>query len=175
MASYNSLNKVMIMGRLGRDPEIRYSANNFPIANFSVATSENVKDQSGNYVEKTTWHNIVVLGNQAENCSKFLKKGSMVFVEGRIQNRKYQDKNGIEKYVSEIISNMVRFLDSRESSQGQYQSGGGAAPQERVYSKPQQQGAAPAQPEKKNRDEFNKAISDAYNSSDVDDDDDLPF
>ena len=85
----SGLNKVMLIGRLGRDPEIRYSANNTPICNFSLATSDRIR-KGDNFEEKTEWHRIVVFGNQAENASKFLKKGSLVFVDGKIQSRTYQ-------------------------------------------------------------------------------------
>lgn len=114
----SGLNKVMLIGRLGRDPEIRYSSNNTPICNFSIATSERVK-KGDNFEEKTEWHRIVVFGNQAENASKFLKKGSLVFVDGRIQSRTYQDKDGNERTVFEIIANSLNFLDPKDNMNGQ--------------------------------------------------------
>jgi len=116
MSSYNSMNKVYLLGKLGKNPELKYSQNNIAIANFSLATSENIKGQDGNYVEKTTWHNIVVFRKVAENCSKFLTKGSTVFIEGKLQNRSYSDKNGNEKYVTEVVAESVRFLDSKEKN-----------------------------------------------------------
>lgn len=116
MSNFNSMNKAYILGRLGKDPEVRYSQSGIAIANFSVATSENYKNQSGEYEEKRTWHQIVVFKNQAENCAKFLKKGSLVMVEGKIQNRSYTDKSGNERYISEIVADVVRFLDSKENS-----------------------------------------------------------
>ncbi len=129
MSSYSSLNKVMLLGRLGRDPEIKYSASGTAICNLSVATSESIK-KGNDFEEKTEWHRVVVFGSQAENASKFLKKGSLVFIEGRIQYRSYQDKDGNDRYTTEIVSNMVRFLDLKDSS-GQertYQSSGNAVP-----------------------------------------------
>ena len=111
----SGLNKVMLIGRLGRDPEIRYSANNTPICNFSLATSDRIR-KGDNFEEKTEWHRIVVFGNQAENASKFLKKGSLVFVDGKIQSRTYQDKDGNERTVVEIIANSLNFLDPKENS-----------------------------------------------------------
>lgn len=113
MSSFNSLNKVMILGRLGRDPEKKYTASGVAVCNFSVATSESVKKGSS-FEEKTEWHKIIVFGNQAETVSKYVKKGSLVFIEGKIQSRSYQDKEGHEKYVTEIIANSVRFLDLKE-------------------------------------------------------------
>lgn len=121
MTSFNSLNKVMLLGRLGRDPEKKYTTSGIAVCNFSVATSESVKKGTA-YEEKTEWHKVIVFGNQAETVSKFLKKGSLVFLEGRIQSRSYQDKDGNEKHITEIIANTVRFLDMKE-----------AGPSERVY------------------------------------------
>ncbi|MBR6422336.1 single-stranded DNA-binding protein [bacterium] len=116
----SGLNKVLLIGRLGRDPEIRYSSNNTPICNFSLATSDRIR-KGDSFEEKTEWHRIVVFGNQAENASKFLKKGSLVFVDGKIQSRTYQDKDGNERTVFEIIANSWNFIDSNKenSSSGQ--------------------------------------------------------
>jgi single-strand DNA-binding protein len=141
MSSYSSLNKVMLLGRLGRDPEIKYSAAGTAICNISVATSENIK-KGNDFEEKTEWHRIVVFGSQAENTSKFLKKGSLVFIEGRIQYRSYQDKDGNDKYVTEIIANMVRFLDLKESggSDRTYQSSSSPA------AKPESSEKQPSEP-----------------------------
>lgn len=112
--SFNTMNKATILGRLGQDPELNYSRNQNPITKFSVATSESVKTQNG-YDERTEWHNIVVFGNQAENANKFLRKGSLVLVEGRIQTNRYQDKSGIDKRYTQIIADVVRFLDSKDN------------------------------------------------------------
>jgi single-strand DNA-binding protein len=125
MSSFNSLNKVMLLGRLGRDPDKKYTNSNIAVCNFSIATSESVK-KGDSWEEKTEWHKIVVFGNQAENVSKFVKKGSLVFIEGRIQSRSYQDKDGNEKYITEIVANLIRFLDMKENADSErtYQSGG---------------------------------------------------
>ena len=125
MSSFNSLNKVMLLGRLGRDPEKKYTNSGVAVCNFSLATSESVK-KGNSWEDKTEWHKIVVFGNQAENVSKFVKKGSLVFVEGRIQSRSYQDKDGNDKYVTEIVSNLIRFLDMKDPQEGErtYQPGG---------------------------------------------------
>jgi single-strand DNA-binding protein len=117
MASFNSINKAMIMGRLGRDPELRASQSGTSIVNFSVATSERKRAQDGTFTEKTEWHNIVAFGNIADNCGRFIKKGSLVFVEGKIQTRSYTDKSGVEKYRTEILADSIHFLDSRDSNQ----------------------------------------------------------
>ncbi|MGI6393303.1 MAG: single-stranded DNA-binding protein [bacterium] len=151
MSSFNSLNKVLLLGRLGRDPEKKYTNSGIAVCNFSMATSESVRKGSG-YEEKTEWHRIVAFGNQAENVARFVKKGSLVFVEGRIQSRSYQDKEGNERYVTEIISNSIRFLDMKESSDGE----------ERVYQK---------------KEEGEKEIlkEEESEAPAIDDDDDLPF
>lgn len=104
------LNKAMIIGYLGKDPEVRFTQGGEPVCGFSVATSEKWKDKSGELKEQTTWHNIVVWGKQAEACGKFLAKGRQVYVEGSIVNRSYDDKDGNKKYISEIKARDVRFL-----------------------------------------------------------------
>ena len=98
-----SLNKVQLIGNLGRDPEIRYTGDNRAIANLTVATSESWKDQSGQRQERTEWHRVVVFGPLAEVCEKYLKKGSNVYFEGKLQTRKWEDKDGNERYTTEIV------------------------------------------------------------------------
>ncbi len=106
-----SLNKVMLIGRLGRDVELRYANNGNAVGNFSVATSEQWKDKEGNKQERTEWHNIVAWGKLAENCSAYIRKGSQVYVEGNIRTRSYDDKVGTKRYVTEIVAQQVKFLD----------------------------------------------------------------
>jgi len=151
MSSFNSLNKVLLLGRLGRDPEKKYTGSGIAVCNFSVATSESVK-KGNSYEEKTEWHKVIVFGNQAENVTKFVKKGSLVFIEGRIQSRSYQDKEGNDKYVTEIIANSVRFLDVKDSSD------------ERIYSNK----------ETKIENEGSVSASEK-NNVDITEEDDLPF
>lgn len=114
------VNKVILLGRLGKDPELKYSASQYPVARFSLATSERKKDTaSGNWVEHTEWHNIVTFAKTAENCSKFLKKGSEVYIEGKIQTNKWQDKEGKDRYTTEILANTVQFVGAKAgASQG---------------------------------------------------------
>jgi len=107
------VNKVFLLGRLGKDPDLRFSQNQTPICNFSLATSERRKDASGQWSDHTEWHNIVVFGKVAENCSNFLKKGREVFIEGRIQTRKWQDKEGKDRYTTEILAQSVQFIGSK--------------------------------------------------------------
>lgn len=115
-----AVNKVILVGRLGKDPELRYTPQQIPVCNFSLATGERRKDANGNWVEHTEWHNIVVFNKTAENCANFLKKGREVYLEGKIQTKKWQDKEGRDRYTTEIIANTVQFLGGKEA--------GGASP-----------------------------------------------
>lgn len=108
------VNKVILLGNLGKDPEVRYTNQQMAICTFSLATSERRKDQSGNWGEHTEWHNVVTFGKTAENCSNYLKKGRQVFIEGKIQTRKWQDKEGKDRYTTEILANTVQFVGGRE-------------------------------------------------------------
>ncbi len=106
------MNKVILLGRLGKDPELHHTANGKTVCNFSVATSESWKDAEGNRQERTEWHNIVVWGKQAESCGEHLAKGQQVAVEGSIRSRSYDDKNGVKRTVVEIVAERVEFLGS---------------------------------------------------------------
>jgi len=111
------VNKVILIGNLGNDPEVRYMPNGSPIANISIATTESWRDkQSGERQEKTEWHRIVMFGRLAEICGEYLKKGSKVYIEGRLQTRKWQDKSGADRYTTEVICNDMQMLDSRGGS-----------------------------------------------------------
>ena len=118
------LNKVMIIGRLGRDPELKYAASGMPITNLRIATDESYVDRDGNKVERTEWHSVAVFQRAAENCANYLSKGSLVFVEGSLQTRKWQDQNGQDRYTTEIKALRVQFLDRK----GARQSGGDDVP-----------------------------------------------
>lgn len=113
-----SVNKVILVGNLGQDPELRYTQNGKAVANFSIATSENWKDKDGNKQEETEWHRIVVWGKQAESCEKYLSKGRQVYVEGRIKTNKWQDDDGNDRYSTEIVANTVQFLSGSSSGGG---------------------------------------------------------
>jgi single-strand DNA-binding protein len=109
------VNKVILVGNLGKDPEVRYSPNGQAVANVTLATSESWKDKNtGEKVEKTEWHRIVFWGKLAEIAGEYLKKGSQIYVEGRLQTRKWQDKDGHDKYTTEIVANEMQMLGSRE-------------------------------------------------------------
>jgi len=116
MAS-RSINKVILIGNLGQDPELRYTSAGVPVATFTLATNESWKDQDGNLQERTQWHNIIAWRKLAEICGEYLKKGSRVYIEGRIQYRNYDDKNGIKRYVTEIIADQMMMLDTKGASQ----------------------------------------------------------
>lgn len=116
-----SLNKVILIGRLGRDPETRYMPNGDAVCNFSVATSESWKDQSGQKKERTEWHAITIYRKLAEIAAKYLQKGSQVYIEGRIQSRKYTGKDGIERTAYEIVCSEMKMLGSKaEGGEGQH-------------------------------------------------------
>jgi single-strand DNA-binding protein len=108
-----SVNKVILVGRLGRDPETRYTSGGQAVANFSVATDETYKDKSGERQKRTEWHKIVVWAKQAEIAQQYLKKGSLVFIEGRIQSREWQDKEGQKRTSYEIVATNFRMLGGR--------------------------------------------------------------
>lgn len=108
------VNKVILIGNLGKDPEVRYAPNGSAVANITLATSESWKDKnSGEKQEKTEWHRVVFFGKLAEIAGEYLKKGSQVYVEGRLQTRKWQDKDGKDRYTTEIVANELQMLGSR--------------------------------------------------------------
>ena len=120
-----SLNRVLLIGNLGKDPEVRFTPGGRAVARFPVATSEVWQDQEGQRQERTEWHNIVVWGKQAETCGQYLSKGRQVFLEGSIRSRQYDDKEGNKRYITEVIAQRVQFLGSRGEG-GQRGAGAGA-------------------------------------------------
>lgn len=125
-----SLNKVMLIGNVGRDPEVRYLDGNGPsgqgrkVASFTLATSERYRDRNGELRENTEWHNIVAWGQSAEVVEKYVKKGTQLYIEGRIRTRSWTDQSGVKKYTTEINVDNLQLLGRRESSEGGYQSPG---------------------------------------------------
>ncbi len=105
-----SINKAILIGNLGSDPEVRYTPSGAAVANFNVATNESWKDKSGQDQARTEWHKVVVWGKLAEICGEYLAKGRTVYVEGRIQTREWNDKEGTKRYTTEIVANTVQFL-----------------------------------------------------------------
>ncbi|MFN8370885.1 MAG: single-stranded DNA-binding protein [Bacteriovoracaceae bacterium] len=122
-----SVNKVILLGRLGQDPELKYTPSGAAVCNFSLATSEAWNDKDGQKQEKTEWHRIVVWGKLAELCNQYLAKGRQAFVEGRIQTRSWDDtKSGTKKYTTEILANTVQFIGGAQAS-NEYSRGQGAS------------------------------------------------
>jgi len=123
-----SVNKVILIGNLGKDPELRYTSSGVAVATFSLATNESWKDPEGNTQERTQWHNIVAWRKLAEICGEYLKKGGKMYLEGRLQYRNYDDKNGVKKYVTEIVMDEMVMLDSRGAASSAPSGDTGAAP-----------------------------------------------
>jgi len=162
-----SVNKVILVGNLGRDPEVRYLPNGNAVANVTIATSSKYKNQAGEMVEETEWHRVTFFGKLAEIVGQYLKKGRSIYVEGRIKTRKYTDKDGVEKYATDIIANEMQMLGGREgmgepSGASHDDEGGGAG-----YSRPPAAARAAPAP---------RPAPAAKPSSGFDDmDDDIPF
>jgi len=108
------INKVILIGNLGKDPEIRHLENGASVGKFSLATNENYRDKNGEWQQVTEWHDIVVWRALAERAEKTLKKGSLAYIEGKLTHRKYTDREGVERYISEVVANTFRILDRRE-------------------------------------------------------------
>jgi single-strand DNA-binding protein len=107
------INKAILVGRLGADPEVRYTPDGAMVTNFRIATDEQWKDKNGEKVQKTEWHKIVTFGKLAEICGKYLVKGKLVYLEGRIQTRSWDDKEGVKHYMTEIVASNMQMLDSK--------------------------------------------------------------
>ncbi|MEX1062267.1 MAG: single-stranded DNA-binding protein [Balneolaceae bacterium] len=123
----SSLNKAMVIGRLGQDPEVRYTQSNTAVATLNVATNERFKDRNGEFQERTEWHRVVAWGRLAEICQEYLKKGSQVYIEGPIQTREWEDKDGQKRYTTEIKALTMTMLDSRGGSGGGMQQSSGSS------------------------------------------------
>ena len=140
-----SVNKVILLGNLGRDPETRYTTGGDAVCNLNIATSEQWKDKNGEKQERTEWHRVVLFGRQAEIAGEYLKKGRSVYVEGRLQTRKYTDKDGVEKYSTEIVGDRMQLLGSgRDAGGGDAEFGASGGPPPRRESGAGGGGGAPA-------------------------------
>lgn len=160
-----SVNKVILVGNLGRDPEVRYMPSGDAVANIAVATTDKWKDkQSGEQKEQTEWHRVSFFGKLAEIAGQYLHKGSQVYIEGKLQTRKYADKDGVEKFATEIRADTMQMLGSRQGGDGGNQ---GNAPRQQS-SAPQQRQAAPQQRQAPHQQPQNNGGFD-------DMDDDIPF
>jgi single-strand DNA-binding protein len=147
-----SVNKVILIGNLGRDPEVRYSANGAAICNLRLATTRNWKDKnSGERVEETEWHTVALFDRLAEIAGEYLKKGRPVYIEGRLRTRKWQDKEGADRYTTEIVADTMQLLGGREGMGGGVEEGGGsgsssAEPRSAPAPRPPQKPASTAKP-----------------------------
>ncbi|GAA4426510.1 single-stranded DNA-binding protein [Pontibacter saemangeumensis] len=155
-----SVNKVILIGNLGKDPEVRHLEGGIAVARFPIATSESFKDKSGQKQERTEWHNIVVWRGLAEVAEKYLKKGNSVYIEGRLRTNNYQDKDGIQRYSTEIVADNMTMLGGRNESSGG--AGGGNY----------QESAAPSSAATSSGPAGNTGKSSAFHN---DEPDDLPF
>ncbi|ABA87902.1 single-strand-binding protein [Syntrophotalea carbinolica DSM 2380] len=156
-----SVNKVILVGNLGKDPELRYTASGTAVANFSLATTERYKDRDGNSQEKTEWHNIVAWRQLAEICGKYLSKGRQVYIEGKIQTRSYEDRDGNRRYITEIVADQMQML----GRPGDDNSGGGGGYQRREPHPERQE-----RPASNNQPQQNQYEEPPFNP-----DDDIPF
>jgi single-strand DNA-binding protein len=131
-----SLNKVMLIGNLGKDPEVRFTASGQAVAGFSLATSEKFKGKTGEWEERTEWHNITLWGKLAEIAGEYLSKGKTIYLEGRLQTRKWQDKSGNDRYTTEVVGDKMQMLSPKgerrggETSSTQPGGGGGGSYEE---------------------------------------------
>lgn len=164
-----SVNKVILVGNLGRDPEIRYLPSGDPVANITLATSSRYKGRDGNMVEETEWHRVTFFGKLADIVGQYLKKGRSVYVEGRLKTRKYTDKDGVEKYATDIIANEMQMLGSRE---GMGEPGGGQDGGGESYGR---QAAAPGRATARQPAATAPAAASKPSSGFDDMDDDIPF
>jgi single-strand DNA-binding protein len=141
-----SLNKVMLIGNLGKDPEVRYTAGGTAVASFSLATSEKFKGKTGEWEEKTEWHNITLWARLAEIAGEYLSKGKTVYIEGRLQTRKWQDKDGKDRYTTEIVGEKMQMLSGKGEGGGSGSGGGGGRPQARPSQQEHSQGSSYEEP-----------------------------
>jgi len=145
------VNKAIIIGNLGRDPEIRYSPSGVAWGNLRLATTEGRKDKdTGQWQDHTEWHNVVVLGRLAEIANEYLKKGSKIYIEGRLQTRKYMDKSNVERYQTEIVANEMQMLDGKghgAAAMDDYNQSSGTSQQPTRPAAPRPQSAPPSMPE----------------------------
>ncbi|APG24267.1 single-stranded DNA-binding protein [Syntrophotalea acetylenica] len=156
-----SVNKVILVGNLGKDPELRYTASGTAVANFSLATTERFKDRDGNSQEKTEWHNIVAWRQLAEICGKYLTKGRQVYIEGKIQTRSYEDRDGNKRYITEIVADQMQMLGRA----GDDNSGGGGGGYQRREPRQERSGGG----------SNNQPRQTEYEEPPFNPDDDIPF
>ncbi|CAH7470149.1 ssDNA-binding protein [Vibrio chagasii] len=183
MAS-RGVNKVILVGNLGNDPEIRYMPNGGAVANITIATSESWRDKAtGEQREKTEWHRVALFGKLAEVAGEYLRKGSQVYIEGQLQTRKWQDQSGQDRYTTEVVvqgfNGVMQMLGGRAQGGAPAQGGMGGQQQQGGWGQPQQpqqqQYSAPAQPQKAPQQQAPQQAQPQYNEPSMDFDDDIPF
>ncbi|SON50693.1 single-stranded DNA-binding protein [Vibrio tapetis] len=187
MAS-RGINKVILVGNLGNDPEIRYMPNGNAVANITIATSESWRDKAtGEQREKTEWHRVALFGKLAEVAGEYLRKGSQVYIEGQLQTRKWQDQSGQDRYTTEVVvqgfNGVMQMLGGRQGQGGQSQGMGGqqqqqgswGQPQQPVQHAPQQQQAPQHQAQQAPQQQAPQKAQPQYNEPPMDFDDDIPF
>jgi single-strand DNA-binding protein len=128
--SKGTINKVILIGRLGKDPDMRYTPSGTAVANFSLATNSSFKDSEGNWNDKTEWHNIVTFGRTAEIAGEYLKKGKLVYIDGRLQTSSWEDQNGQKRYKTEVIASELQLIGSRGDGDSSSDSGDNGASSE---------------------------------------------
>ena len=174
-----TVNKVILLGRLGSDPEVRYMPSGMSVANLRLATNDGYKDrQTGQFIENTEWHRVVVFGKQAEIVSQYTQKGSLLYIEGRIRTNKWQDQNGQDRYTTEIVATEMQLMGGRNDGQTQegsmeksYNNNPQPTAPQGQFSQPSAQPAAVASPAQKGE---ARAQPDLSQLNDFDDDD-IPF
>jgi single-strand DNA-binding protein len=156
-----SVNKVILVGNLGKDPELRYTPSGVAVANFSLATTETYKDRDGNRQNKTEWHNIVAWRQLAEICGKYLHKGKQVYIEGKLTTRKWQDRDGVDRYTTEIVADQMQMLGRAGEEGGGAPSPGGRGGNDGYAATPPARSGA--------------AAVDTYEEPSFNPDDEIPF
>lgn len=163
-----SVNKVILVGRLGQDPEVRYAPSGTAVANFSIATNDVRRDRDGNNQESTDWHKIVAFGKTAEFLQQYINKGDMIYVEGKLQTRSWEDKDGVKRYVTEVLTNILTPLSSRsfQGNDNRPPSGG------KDYNN---RGSSGSKDDRSGQDADDGSVNDSGGGDDYFGDDPLPF
>jgi single-strand DNA-binding protein len=167
------VNKVILIGNIGADPELRYTPSGTAVTNFNMATNENWTDNSGDKQAKTEWHRIVVWGRLAEICNQYLRKGSKVYIEGRLQTRSWEGQDGQKKYTTEVVARDMQILDSREDYDAAGAGGAGGGYQQGAQGQPS--GSAPEFPQEDQSQAPSPSPSSSPEPPPYSADDDLPF
>lgn len=177
--NYMSVNKVILVGNVGKDPEVRYLEKGVAVARFPLATSETYKGKDGEKVTATEWHNIVLWRGLAETAEKYVRKGSQLYIEGRIRNRSYDDKDGNKRYMTEIVADQMQMLGKRQDSQGDDQAERNHGGVSQPGSGQQYGGSNQVKPDSPRQNSsptpFDNNSDDAFGSQGNQADDDLPF